>query len=492
MPQFYDTMLAEYLKNPGQRGIGLDALATSKFEYSMIAYKDITGKGKIPFSEVALSDASIYSWEDVYMTAQIYKKQQEEKKSLDDNNKLYEVLEIIELPLMQVLKKMELTGIHIDRDKLKGLGMMLENEISSLEKEIHTLAGEEFNIQSPKQVGEILFEKLWLPSSKKTKTGFSVNAEVLEGLAKQYPIAEKIVTFRHYSKLRSTYVEGLLSIATEHDRVHTNYNQTIAATGRLSSVEPNLQNIPVWDGVAGEIRAAFIPDRESDFLVAFDYSQVEVRLLALMSGDENLLDAFKQGKDIHQVTAEFVFGKKDITTTERKFAKAVNFGVIYGISPFGLTQMIPVSQKEARVYIDKFYENYPKVREFFDKTIADCEKNGYVETMFGRRRYIGGINDRNAIIKKAAEREAINMPIQGTSADIIKIAMIRIADFLEKWSFNSKMLLQVHDELVFNVVSEEKEILEKEIPKIMEHVLEDRIISLKVDMAFGKNWKECK
>jgi len=211
-----------------------------------------------------------------------------------------------------------------------------------------------------------------------------------------------------------------------------------------------------------------------------------------MSGDENLLNAFKEGKDIHQVTAEFIFGKKDISVQERKFAKAVNFGVIYGISPFGLSQMIPISQKDAKIYIDKFYENYPKVRAFYDETIQNCEKNGYVETIFGRRRYIGGINDRNSIIKKAAEREAINMPIQGTSADIIKLAMIRIAEFLKRGNYRSQMLLQVHDELVFNIVPEEKETLQKEISHIMEHVLEDAPIPLKVDAAFGKNWKECK
>jgi len=266
MVQFYDTLLVEYLKNPGQRGIGLDALANKYFDYVMIHYDDLTGKAKIPFKEVDLSVAANYSGEDVWMTWKLYKKQQEEKQLLAPEDRLYEVLDTIELPLTQVLTDMELTGIKIDRDKLKGIGILLENEISSLKKEIYHITGEEFNIQSPKQVGEILFEKMKLPTGKKTKTGFSVSADVLEGLAREYPIAEKIVTYRHYSKLLSTYVEGLLKIATDDDRVHTNYNQTVAATGRLSSVDPNLQNIPVGDGVAGEIRTAFIPNTSGDVL----------------------------------------------------------------------------------------------------------------------------------------------------------------------------------------------------------------------------------
>lgn len=484
MAQFYDTLLKEYIQNPGQRWLGLDALAQRFFDYEMIPYSEVTQKKKLSFEEVDILPASIYSWEDVYITHRLYQKQ----KSYFPN-KIYEDIEI---PLMEVLVDMELTGVKIDRDKLKGIGILLENEIEKLKKEIYSLAGEEFNIGSPKQVGEILFEKLGLPKGKKTKTGYSVSADVLEGLSKQFPIAKMIVDYRHYAKLLSTYIEWLLEITTQNDTIHTNYNQSVTSTWRLSSTNPNLQNIPTWEGIAGEIREAFVPHSSWDTIVAFDYSQVEVRLLAIMSQDKNLLDAFKEWRDIHQVTAEFIFGKTDISSNERKFAKAVNFWVIYGISPFGLTQMIDITQKEARLYIDKFYENYPLVRKFFDTTIENCRKDSFVETMFGRKRFIGSINDRNAIIKKAAEREAINMPIQWTSADIIKIAMIRIHQLLKEGNYRSKMIMQVHDELVFNMVSEEREELITKIQDTMENVLQDAPIPLIVDVGQWENWKQAK
>jgi len=490
-------MLAEYVKNPGSR-VGLDQIADREFWYEMISYSDITQKKKLAFHEVDLDKAAVYSGEDVYITHELYKKQQEQEymesaiSSKQERSLKKDILRDIEIPLMHVLSKMEMTGIKIDRDILKWLWLRLEQSIAELQKEIHSLADEQFNINSPKQVGEILFGKLWLPSAKKTKTGFSVNAEVLDGLKKEYPIAEKIVTYRHYSKLKSTYVDGLLEVASEDDRIHTSYNQTVTSTGRLSSNNPNLQNIPTWDDVAGEIRKTFIPDSSNDVLMAYDYSQVEVRLLAIMSKDENLLKAFKEERDIHQVTWEYIFGTKEITSTQRKFAKAVNFWVIYGISPFWLSKMIDISQKEAKTYIDAFYELYPKVREFFDTTILECKRNWYVETLFWRRRYIKGINDSNKMIQKWAEREAMNMPIQGTSADIIKIAMIEIATMLESKGYKTSMLLQVHDELVFNVPEDEKDVMQQEIPNIMEHVLKNIPISLKVDGEIGKNWKETK
>jgi DNA polymerase-1 len=480
-------MLAEYIKNPGQRGLWLDTLADRKFNYEMISYSHISEKKKLSFEEVDLEKAAIYSGEDVYMTHKLYKEQQNDLYITNSS-----VLDGMELPLMKVLSDMETSWIKIDRDILKWIGLRLEQAISELEKEIHNLADQEFNIKSPKQVGEILFDKLWLPSSKKTKTWYSVNAEVLDWLKKEYPIAEKIVKYRHYSKLQSTYVEWLLEVATDDDRIHTSYNQIVTSTGRLSSNNPNLQNIPTWDDIAWEIRTAFIPDEESDLLMAYDYSQVEVRLLAIMSGDSNLLNAFKQGRDIHQVTAEFIFKTPEITWTQRKFAKAVNFWVIYGISPFGLSKMIDVSQRDAKVYIDAFYENYPKVREYFDDIILNCKRTSYVETMFGRRRYIPSINDANKMIQQGAQREAINMPIQGTSADIIKLAMIKIAKMLEEGNYKSTMLLQVHDELVFNIKADEKSKLEEKIPHIMENILKDSPIELKVDWAQWKNWKETK
>ncbi len=498
MTHYYDTMLAEYIKNPGQRGLGLDALADKKYAYEMISYDEISEKKKLRFEEVDLEKAAVYSGEDVYMTYKLYKDQKEAEYMQDaisthsERKEKKDVLREIELPLLEVLSEMEMTGIRIDRDILKGIGLRLENAIVELEKEIHDIAGVEFNIKSPKQVGEILFEKLWLQSWKKTKTWYSVNAEVLEWLKKSHPIAEKIITYRHYSKLQSTYIEWLLEVASESDRIHTSYNQIVTSTGRLSSTSPNLQNIPSWDDIAGEIRSAFVPDKDGDLLMAYDYSQVEVRLLAIMSGDENLLGAFKQGRDIHQVTWEYIFGTKDISSTQRKFAKAVNFWVIYGISPFGLSKMIDITQKEAKQYIDAFYELYPKVREYFDNIILECKRNSYVETLFGRKRYIPSINDANKMVQKWAEREAMNMPIQGTSADIIKLAMLEISKMLKDWWYKSTMLLQVHDELVFNLKTDEKEDLQTKIPHIMENILKDAPITLKVDGAVGNNWKETK
>ena len=498
MAQYYDTMLAEYIKNPGQRWLGLDALAEKEFGYKMISYSEITQKKKLLFQEVDLQRAAEYSGEDVFMTHELYKHQQEKVymqnaiMSWEERKNKKDILRDIEIPLMEVLSKMETTGIKIDRDILKWIGMRLEQATRELEKEIHNLAGSEFNIKSPKQVGKILFDTLWYPTGKKTKTGYSVNAEVLDWLAKQYPIAQKIVTYRHYSKLLSTYVDWLLEVASESDRIHTNYNQTVTSTGRLSSTHPNLQNIPSWEDIAGEIRTAFIPDTKWDELIAFDYSQVEVRLLAIMSWDENLLKAFQENRDIHQVTAEFIFWKIDISWTERRFAKAVNFWVIYGISPFWLSKMIDVSQKDAKSYIDAFYTNYPSVRKFYDEIILTCKRTGYVETLFWRKRYIKSINDQNKMMQSWAEREAINMPIQWTSADIIKIAMIQIAKMLDEGKYESTMLLQVHDELVFNIKPQEKAELIKKIPEIMENILPNAPIDLKVDMWIGKNWKETK
>jgi len=493
-------MLWEYMNNPGQRWLGLDALAKRKFQYAMQSYSEVSQKKKLRFDEVDIETAANYSWEDVYMTWKLYQEQiwgtwdQSHMRLVSDETNIQklDILHDIELPLLKILSDMEMRGIKIDRDFLKWLEWRLEQALNELESEIYQLAWEEFNIKSPKQVWEILFGKLGLPSAKKTKTGYSVDSEVLEELAKKYPIAASISKYRHYSKLLSTYVKWLLEVADEDDRIHTSFNQTVTATGRLSSTDPNLQNIPHGDDVAWEIRKAFIPYRDEDILVAFDYSQIEVRLLALMSGDENLLWAFREGRDIHQVTWEFIFNKVDISSQERKFAKAVNFWVIYGISPFGLSKMLDIPQKDSRHYIDAFYASYPKVREFYDTLLENARNNGYVETLFGRRRFIPAINDRNRMIAQWAEREAINMPIQWSNADIIKLAMIEIQEYLNKNNCKSVMLLQVHDELIFNIVPAEKETLLVEIPRIMENIIPNSPIHLKVDAAMGKSWKECK
>jgi len=486
MSQIYDTLLWEYVKNPWVRGLALDKLAERHFNYEMISFDGIVKKQKLKdFSEVELELAAHYSWEDVYITNKLYLEQKESKNT---ENK---ILTEIELPLINVIKDIEITWVKIDRDRLKELGTIFENQIIELSNSIYKEVDEEFNISSPKQVWEILFEKLQLPKGKKTKTGWSVNAETLENLAKEHPIAKKIIDYRHYSKLNSTYVTGLIDLLDENDFLHTSYNQAVTTTWRLSSTNPNLQNIPSSSWIAWEIRSAFISRFEWWKIMAFDYSQVELRLLAIMSSDENLIEVFNRWFDIHSRTAELIW------TTDRKIAKAVNFWVVYGISGFGLSKMIDISVWEANIYIKKFFENYPKVREYLDNTIKFCEENWYVETLFWRKRFIKWINDANKMIKKSAEREAINMPVQGTSADIIKIAMIKVADFMNPLTplsggMKSKLIMQVHDELVFDVYPWEEKILEKEVTKIMENILENKPVNLKVDFEIGNNWKEAK
>ena len=484
--KIYDTLIWEYIKNPGIKWLSLDKLASKEFNYMMISYDYITNKKKLNFSDVALEQASIYSAEDVYITHKLFKKHKQEKTN---RNK---VLNDIEIPLIQVLKDMEINWVCVDRDTLKWIWILLDQEISNLEKSIYDDVGEEFNIKSPKQVGEILFEKLALPKWKKTKTGYSVSAEVLWELAHEYPVAQKIVDYRHYTKLKSTYIEWLLDLIDNNSLVHTSYNSSVTATWRLSSTNPNLQNIPSSNGIAWEIREAFVSRYENWKIIALDYSQVEVRILAIMSQDKNLLDAFKNGLDIHHKTAEFLFPNSTITNSERKIAKAVNFWVIYWISSFWLSKMIWISMKDAKTYIDKFFESYPDVKIFLDNTIKFCEENKYVETLFWRKRYINWINDLNKIIKKASEREAINMPIQWTSADIIKIAMIQTHEFIQAKKLKSKMIMQVHDELVFDVYPWEEELIKKEIKNIMQNILKDSPITLKVDIWEWLSWREAK
>ena len=486
MAKFYDTLLWEYIQNPWVRWLSLDKLSLRDMNYEMISYDEISQKKKLNFKEVDLIAAADYSCEDVYVTNKLYQNQ------LDKNIPENSVLNDIEFPVLQVIKQMEIDGVKIDKNKLKWIWLLLENEISSLEKQIHSESGVEFNIKSPKQVWEVLFEKLALPKWKKTKTWYSVSADVLWELSHEFPIAQKIVDYRHYSKLQSTYIDWLLDIADENDFVHTSYNAAVTTTGRLSSTNPNLQNIPSSNWIAWEIRDWFVSRFEWWKIMASDYSQVEVRLLAIMSGDENLLQAFKDNKDIHHRTAEFLFPNQTITGDQRKIAKAVNFWVIYWISAFWLSKMIDINMKDAKIYIDAFYNSYPKVKIFFDNLITDCEKNWYVETMYGRKRFIPGINDKNAIIKNAAKREAMNMPIQWTSADIIKLAMIEISEYLKKTDLQSLLIMQVHDELVFDVYPWEEQILSENLQKIMENILTNKEIVLKSDVLIWETWKETK
>lgn len=486
MAKYYDTLLGEYIENPWIRWLSLDKLASSYFNYRMISYKDITNNTKLNFKEVNLKDASIYSWEDVFITNKLYERQ---KENWTTNNK---VLQDIEIPLIEVLKRMEINGVKIDRDKLKEISIHLDNEIRRLEKEIHKLADTDFNINSPKQVWEILFEKLNLPKWKKTKTWYSVSAEVLNELAFEYEIAKLIVDYRHYAKLQWTYAEWLQKLLDDEDFLHTSYNQAVTTTWRLSSTNPNLQNIPVTDWIAWEIRLAFISRFEKGKIMALDYSQVEMRILAILSNDQHLLDAFKNNEDIHLKTAKFIFPWQEINSDKRRIAKAVNFWVIYWISPFWLSKMIWTSPSDSKLYIDKFFESYSDVRKFLDNTIKFAEQNKFVETIFWRRRYINWINDSNKMIKQSAEREAINMPIQWTNADIIKLAMIQIDKFITEKKLKSIMIMQVHDELVFDVYSWEEEIIWNKAKEIMESIIKNKAIILKVDIWIWNNWRDAK
>ncbi len=411
----------------------------------------------------------------------------------------------MESQLLPVLSDMECTWIYIDAKKLRTIGDDIARESKNKELEIYDLVWEHFNINSAKQVQVILFDKLKIPVSKKIKTGYTVDNEALSLIGQKYEIANIILEYRTLEKLRSTYIDGLLKVINPvTKRIHTSYNQLGAATGRLSSEGPNLQNIPSGEWYAREIKSCFCPrpsetglekgDRSQDeysFLVA-DYSQVELRILASLSGDVSLIDTFTRWEDIHARTAHFLFGEHtNITSELRRIAKSVNFWVIYGITGFGLSKVINTSPADATKYIDAFYAMYPGVRAYYQSILDGAQKNGYVETFYGRRRHVPGVRDSNKMIRAGAEREAINMPIQGTAADVIKLAMIEMSEFLKNGSYKSRMLLQVHDELVFEVHESEKALMEAKVRSIMEGIFQGPV-KLLVDVHVWANWAEAK
>ena len=407
---------------------------------------------------------------------------------------LTKLYEDIELPLVPVLFEMEQTGVFVNRDHLAEKAEVIGDRIKGLEDDIYTLAGKTFKINSPKQLGVVLFEDLGLPPVKKTKTGYSTNAEVLETLRYQHPIIECILSYRLWTKLKSTYLDGIAAlIHPETGRVHTSFNQTVTATGRLSSSDPNLQNIPVRTEQGKEIRALFEPGEGYDVMLSADYSQIELRLLAHMSQDENFIEAFREGQDIHARTAAEVFHVpiEDVTSEERRRAKAVNFGIVYGISDYGLSRDLHISRKEAAGYIDEYFTRYPGVKAFMDKVVEEAHQTGAVTTMYGRRRELPAIHSKNFNQRSLAERMAMNTPIQGTAADIIKIAMIRASRMLKDANVKSRILLQVHDELVLEVVKEEIPKVTEILKEAMEHAAE-LSVPLVVDVNVGKNWAEAK
>ena len=414
------------------------------------------------------------------------------KDRIEEEN-MNELYYNVEHPLIGILSSMESLGFNINKDMLDELAVKFKYEISKTEKEIFELSEEEFNISSPKQLGKILFEKLDLPVIKKTKTGYSTNAEVLEKLQDKHEIIPKITYYRQITKLNSTYVEGLKNVIDEDGRIHSSFNQTVTTTGRLSSTEPNLQNIPIKYEMGREIRKVFIADNEDDIILSCDYSQIELRVLAHMSEDENMIDGFNHHSDIHRKTASEVFRVPldEVTSIMRSRAKAVNFGIIYGMGDFSLSQDLKITRKEAAEYMEIYFDRYPSIKGYLDKTIEEVKKSGYAITILNRRRFIPEIKASNKIVKALGERLAMNAPIQGSAADIIKLAMVNVYNKLEEKNLESKMILQVHDELIFNVKKDELELVTKIVKEEMENVLDLRV-PLEVDVNLGKTWYEAK
>lgn len=490
--KLFDTMLAHYLINPDMRH-NMDVLAETYLNYTPISITELIGKkgkNQLSMSDVPLDQQTEYAAEDADITLQL-KEHFENELSAADTQKLFNEIEI---PLLRVLADMELEGINLDTVFLDRLSDDLNNDIANLEQRIYDAAGETFNIASPKQLGEILFDKMKLVDKpKKTKTGqYSTAEDVLSYLAKDHEIIRNILDFRGLSKLKSTYVDALPNqVEPTTGRVHTDYMQTVAATGRLSSNNPNLQNIPIRTERGRQVRKAFIPRGEDYILLAADYSQIELRIIAALSEEDTMIEAFKQGEDIHASTASKVFNVpiEEVTREQRSNAKTVNFGIIYGVSAFGLSNQTDLSRSEAKALIDTYYETYPKLKNYISKQVDFARDYGYVQTVLGRRRYLNDINSRNAVVRGAAERNAVNAPIQGSAADIIKIAMINIYKNLTAGHFKTKMLLQVHDELVFDVYKPELDTVSKLIKTEMEHAFK-LSVPLDVEIGLGSNWLE--
>ena len=426
-----------------------------------------------------------------YVAYTAYKSRIAIEKTLKETN-MWDVYRKIEVPLIFTLDSMEKWGIRVKGEELKAYGDKLRIRIAELEKKIYEQAGEEFNINSPKQLGVILFEKMGIPGGRKTKTGYSTAADILEKLAPEQPIINDILEYRQLTKLKSTYADGLSAVIEEDGRIHSTFNQTITATGRISSTEPNLQNIPVRMELGRLIRKVFVPADGFVFLDA-DYSQIELRVLAHMSGDEKLIQAYREAEDIHRLTASEVFHVPfdEVTDLQRRNAKAVNFGIVYGISSFGLSQDLSISRKEAAEYIEKYFETYPKIKGFLDGLVKAGKENGYVSTMFGRRRPIPELKSGNFMQRSFGERVAMNSPIQGTAADIIKIAMNRVYQRLKQEGLQSRLVLQVHDELLIETRKEELEIVSRILEEEMKGAA-DLSVELDVDMHEGNSWYEAK
>ena len=490
--KLFDTMLAHYLINPDMRH-NMDVLAETYLNYTPVSITELIGKkgkNQLSMRDVPLDKQTEYAVEDADITLQL--KEHFEKELGEANTQ--KLFDDIEVPLLRVLAAMELEGINLDGTFLNGLSEALEKDIATLEAKIYEVAGETFNIASPKQMGIILFEKLKLVDKpKKTKTGqYKTSEDILSYLAKDHEIIRNILEYRGLAKLKSTYVDALpLQVEEITGRVHTDYMQTVAATGRLSSNNPNLQNIPIRTERGRQVRKAFIPRNDEYILLAADYSQIELRIIAALSQEETMIEAFKNGEDIHASTASKVFNVPitEVTREQRSNAKTVNFGIIYGVSAFGLSNQTDLSRGEAKELIDTYYETYPKLKAYMSAQVDFARDHGYVKTVLDRRRYLKDINSRNAVVRSAAERNAVNAPIQGSAADIIKIAMINIYNKLETGNYKTKMLLQVHDELVFDVYKPELEDMKTLIKTEMENAFKMEV-PLDVELDTGLNWLE--
>ena len=483
--KYFDMTVAAYLLNPLLGDYPYDGVAKDYLSIMLSSKKDYLGKltceQMIKEDEKKVVDYACYEAYVAWKSKEILESNLKEKG-------MYELYENIEMPLVFVLYDMEKEGIRADGDKLKEYSRELAVSINKIEKRIYEEAGEEFNINSPKQLGVVLFEKLQLPNEKKTKTGYSTSAEVLDKLAPDHPIVADVLEYRQLSKLKSTYADGLINFIEQDGKIHTTFNQTITATGRLSSTDPNLQNIPIRIELGKLIGKVFLPE-EGHLFVDSDYSQIELRVLAHLSDDEKLIEAFKNGQDIHRSTASLVFDTPfdEVTDIQRRNAKAVNFGIVYGISAFGLANDLNIGRKEAQAYIDSYFEKYPKIKAFLDKTVADAKEKGYIKTMFGRIRPIPELSSSNFMQRQFGERVAMNSPIQGTAADIIKIAMIRVHDRLLKENLKSKLILQVHDELLIETAEDEKEYVIELLEEEM-HKAADLKVSMEVGTECGYDW----
>ncbi len=493
----FDAKIAAYLLSPTTSKYTLEGIATQYLNIDISSYLEENGitpkKDQINlFDEMNENTDKIEQYTNAIYAYVIYKLYDVLTNKLKEYNSL-ELFNNIEMPLVKVLADMQYTGMYVDKEELIAYGEVLKEQISDLTKEIYNIAGEEFNINSPKQLGEILFEKLKLPFAKKNKNGYSTDVDVLEKLRNEHPIIEKILDYRGIMKLNSTYVEGLLPYINEVDnRIHSYFHQTVTATGRISSTEPNLQNIPTRVEAGKKIRKAFKPGDESIFLDA-DYSQIELRVLAHISEDNHMIEAFQNDEDIHKQAASKVFNVpiEEVTPEERSKAKAVNFGIVYGISDFGLAEQIGVSRKEAKVYIEQYLEKYSGIKKFMEDIVESAKQNGYVETLFHRRRYIPELKSNSYVVRQFGSRAAMNTPIQGTAADIMKIAMIDVFNKLKAAKLKSKIVLQVHDELIIETKLEEKEQVEIILKESMENATKLKI-PLKVELSVANNWYEAK